>query len=389
MNFEFRAKPGRKKTRKDDVKCLVCEGKAIGFNFGVPSCSPCKVFFRRNVVKLGTYEFRCRSDGHCSITHDTRRQCNCCRLAKCFRVGMNAKAIRTDDHQQLERTRSIESNQHKQEEKSNGNKQELQIISKQELIRPSESFMHFCPYSPILSSNDNIILTNIFHTYERTCKLFTYKEHLSMPVDETLTLPKFMNASANIYMALIYYLKSIPDFNSLPVNSKMSLIKSNLNQIVRLHSSYIMKTVTPDLDTDSPVFLHVFPEDLYIDIRANGIAVSPFVHDPILIRLFIVVLMLSTHMNVRYEKNLINHCNESSNRNILIVQNVYVELLWRYICSRCSNYQNCVKLFSSFIATTLCSQIVEVKIDKFIRTTLPSQNHQLEPIMKSMWEPEK
>ena len=53
MNFEFRSKPGRKKTRKDDDTCLVCGGKSIGLNFGVLSCSPCKVFFRRNAVKLG------------------------------------------------------------------------------------------------------------------------------------------------------------------------------------------------------------------------------------------------------------------------------------------------------------------------------------------------
>lgn len=236
-----------------------------------------------------------------------------------------------------------------------------------------------------LLSNDHAILTNIFHAYERTCKMFTYKEHLSMPINETLTLHKFMNASANIYIGLIYYLKSIPHFNNLPANAKMSLIKSNLNQIFRVHSAYIMKTVTPDLNKDSPVFLHIFPEDLYMDIRANGIALSPFVHDPILIKLFIIVLMLSTHMNIRYEPSSIINDNGDFTRTIYTVQNYYVELLWRYIRSRCSNYQKCVQLFSSFIATTLCSQIVQVKIDKFIRTNLPAQNQQLEPIMNSLW----
>ncbi len=58
-------------------------------------------------------------------------------------------------------------------------------------------------YSSILSSNDQNILTNIYDSYERTCISLTYKEHLSMPVDETLTLEKFLNASANIYMGLI------------------------------------------------------------------------------------------------------------------------------------------------------------------------------------------
>ncbi len=53
MNFYYRLKPGRKKTRRDDDKCLVCGGLSIGLNFGVQTCSPCKAFFRRNAVKLG------------------------------------------------------------------------------------------------------------------------------------------------------------------------------------------------------------------------------------------------------------------------------------------------------------------------------------------------
>ena len=34
-------------------RCLVCDANAIGINFAVPTCAPCKAFFRRNAVKLG------------------------------------------------------------------------------------------------------------------------------------------------------------------------------------------------------------------------------------------------------------------------------------------------------------------------------------------------
>ena len=33
--------------------CLVCDAPAVGINFAVPTCAPCKAFFRRNAVKLG------------------------------------------------------------------------------------------------------------------------------------------------------------------------------------------------------------------------------------------------------------------------------------------------------------------------------------------------
>jgi hypothetical protein len=60
-------------------------------------------------------EFKCSKDGDCPVTNDTRRHCNCCRLAKCFRVGMDRNAIRTED-QRLERNRLIELNRQKRAE---------------------------------------------------------------------------------------------------------------------------------------------------------------------------------------------------------------------------------------------------------------------------------
>ena len=41
---------------KRHARCLVCGDVAIGVNFGVPTCMPCKAFFRRNAVKLGVWQ---------------------------------------------------------------------------------------------------------------------------------------------------------------------------------------------------------------------------------------------------------------------------------------------------------------------------------------------
>ena len=98
--------------------CLVCSDTAVGINFGVPTCAPCKAFFRRNAVKLGVspsrsflrllkthvvsffffqkIDFVCQEDGDCPVTYQSRRICSCCRLAKCFRVGMKRALILSD-----------------------------------------------------------------------------------------------------------------------------------------------------------------------------------------------------------------------------------------------------------------------------------------------------
>jgi len=38
---------------KHHGRCLVCDDVSIGINFGVPTCMPCKAFFRRNALRLG------------------------------------------------------------------------------------------------------------------------------------------------------------------------------------------------------------------------------------------------------------------------------------------------------------------------------------------------
>lgn len=45
-------------------------------------------------------EFVCQEDGDCEVTYESRRICNCCRLAKCFRVGMKRSLIRTDEERE-------------------------------------------------------------------------------------------------------------------------------------------------------------------------------------------------------------------------------------------------------------------------------------------------
>jgi hypothetical protein len=38
-------------------RCLVYDDASIGLNFGVPTCMPCKAFFRRNALRLGVSQY--------------------------------------------------------------------------------------------------------------------------------------------------------------------------------------------------------------------------------------------------------------------------------------------------------------------------------------------
>uniref|UniRef100_A0A8R1IWF8 Nuclear receptor domain-containing protein n=1 Tax=Caenorhabditis japonica TaxID=281687 RepID=A0A8R1IWF8_CAEJA len=69
--------------------CAVCGDQVHGKRYGAPACLGCIVFFRRAVINRS--QFRCWKKGSCVITFASRCVCRCCRLRKCFHVGMRAE----------------------------------------------------------------------------------------------------------------------------------------------------------------------------------------------------------------------------------------------------------------------------------------------------------
>ncbi|CAP29798.2 Protein CBR-NHR-181 [Caenorhabditis briggsae] len=75
--------------------CAVCGDAVNGKRYGAPACLGCIVFFRRAVINKSQY--KCWKKGNCVITFASRCVCRCCRLRKCFHVGMKPEAIQRRD----------------------------------------------------------------------------------------------------------------------------------------------------------------------------------------------------------------------------------------------------------------------------------------------------
>ena len=98
------SKPVKTSRRSIDMTCAICGDKAIGYNYDVLSCASCKAFFRRNAFK-NLDKLRCLShQGQCSVTHDTRRKCQRCRLERCFTVGMRKDFIISEEEKQRKKS---------------------------------------------------------------------------------------------------------------------------------------------------------------------------------------------------------------------------------------------------------------------------------------------
>ena len=75
------------------MTCGVCGEQASGyFNYGGPSCSSCRVFFRRMSIKYRIDP--CIYQRNCLITIKTRRSCQHCRYLKCLQNGMDPTKIK-------------------------------------------------------------------------------------------------------------------------------------------------------------------------------------------------------------------------------------------------------------------------------------------------------
>jgi hypothetical protein len=218
-------------------------------------------------------------------------------------------------------------------------------------------------------------------TYDQTCAALRYDTHLNMFTDETLSWEKLMNSVSHVYIALVDYIKLIPQFADLPIQCKAAQLKNNLNQVFGLNNALIVHATGVVDCLDAVVFKRLFPDDLYQGLCRCVLDLFQFVYDPILIKLLVVVLIFSTSLSVRVDTSQPT----TYVKGVLAVQNFYIELLWRYILYRCSTCQRSVQLLTAFITRLLHSQVVHEQLSQYIGRILPNRVDQLEPIIKVMW----
>ncbi|KAF8371099.1 hypothetical protein PRIPAC_77528, partial [Pristionchus pacificus] len=80
--------------------CVACGKAPTGYNYGAPSCSSCRAFFRRTVLKKYKY-FGCTRKGRCR-TVGFMRLCRACRFHNCISGGMNKLFVKSNESSTLD-----------------------------------------------------------------------------------------------------------------------------------------------------------------------------------------------------------------------------------------------------------------------------------------------
>ncbi|CAF3166918.1 unnamed protein product [Rotaria sp. Silwood2] len=108
-------------------ECVICGSKAIGINFGAPTCAPCKAFFRRNARRKEILQTPCpfrdtdstnlnNSDNNEKSSYCSQvRYCSSCRLRRCFDMGMKEELVRTDEENERYR-QLVETNRQRRQQ---------------------------------------------------------------------------------------------------------------------------------------------------------------------------------------------------------------------------------------------------------------------------------
>jgi hypothetical protein len=181
-------------------------------------------------------------------------------------------------------------------------------------------------------------------------------------------------------VSLIEYFKLIPEFNKISIDDKVRLLTNHFGTMIRLNQT------TNRPDDSHPLFTtlkNIYGIELVMDICRSFDSLQKYACDPILIKLLLIIRSLSSGINRNHFEMHMNNIYDDT-KIIFLGQNVYVELLWRYILSRLPSEGHAVKFFNKLILDLLFMMRVTFAIDDRIYSC-PDEIDQFEPLMQSMW----
>jgi hypothetical protein len=108
-----------------------------------------------------------------------------------------------------------------------------------------------------------------------------------------------------------------------------------------------------------------------------------YTRDRSLLKLLLIINSLSTGIN-RYPNDVDMDRIYDDTLRIFAAQNVYVELLWRYLLTRFPSESDVIKFYNKLILDSLFLQRVCLVADSHINK-LTDEIQQMEPLIQSMW----
>ncbi|CAF4136651.1 unnamed protein product, partial [Adineta steineri] len=326
-------------------RCVICGSKSIGINFGVLTCAPCKAFFRRNARRKELLELPCRHrDMSVEMTNNHEmnertmrylqiRRCSSCRLRRCFDMGMKEELVRTDEEN--ERYRQL----------LDINRRQRDLLREQiREIKQLSIPQHMVDNIDLSAEIDWRHLSNIVYAYESCCIKTYLRQRSSVIFNRTTQSSNEQpyniyptTITMSIVLAVSSFLKTLPAYYSLPRSTRKYLCKTNIRPLIfpNLHELNQSCYAEPwQVNAYNKTWQLVCGAQLYEEFdKAERMAEKSWTTDPIVARLFIIILFFSTPLHYHDDSPTPTKILKKKQA-ILQTQNGYITLLWKYLTHR-------------------------------------------------------
>lgn len=256
---------------------------------------------------------RCDLNGHCQITIDNRHICTYCRLKKCLDCGMQIELIRC----------SRQGNSRKSKEKkpftTNSVRRKNKRIEFFDLFQ--FEICNLIDRYPQLSQSQRDILDKLNHLYAEY-QIFAHvkqfaQEQNSLPIKLRLKISSFDVLFRSIVHGIELFFKLNQSFLSSCEETLVNLHHYALEHAGHLTIAFIRNEIpffSQSNRTESILFnlIHYLPHPILAD--------RTFLH----LSLIIFIFSITDY----------SHLDRISLKDILHIQNIYVEMTWKYLISK-------------------------------------------------------
>ncbi|CAF2397904.1 unnamed protein product [Rotaria sp. Silwood2] len=344
-------------------ECLICGSKAIGINFGVPTCAPCKgmklfdlpchhsdtkLLKEKNITMIDK-----------TIRYFQIRRCSSCRLHRCFEVAMKEDLIRTDE----------ENRQHKQLVDSN--RIQRTLIKQRQQKKQSSIVQHIVNNNDLVSRIDWRHLSNIVYAYDTCCVKLYLEQRVNMFThgisQKELLMKNYGLLPIGLTISLTSFLRSLPVFQSLSRSNQSFLCKNNIRPLIFINFHELNQSCFSEpcqIVAYKSIMEFICGPELYKQFaHIENLAEKLMIADPIITRLWIIVLFFSTPLFSYYDSKS-KKIKVKKKLPFIDIQNTYATLLWIYLLYRHGPLES-VRIYSNVIRIFL--NMLRVGIDIHMR----------------------
>jgi hypothetical protein len=231
-----------------------------------------------------------------------------------------------------------------------------------------------------LSTNDWTLFTNIRNAYEQYCIQKFIESHETIPLippvqpyRSRIKLQRLIDLKYKYIIIIASFIKRILQFDIFPysLENYYTYIKDNFHCLLSVNTSELMKSKILEhfpWEHDQLAVKSVLSEEIIPRMeKIINTFQTILPYDPLIMKLFIIILALSSRITPLMEKTEYNSGDfDPVPKYLLQSQNYYLILLWKYVIYRLG-YNDSVIFFVRFIQNFLHRQIIEANMVEIIQ----------------------